>query len=70
MRIPINEVFLHEDLPPFVTKKFSEMRKRSYEHRTKYEEAFVENKNLYFNEIVIGDIAQNFENAFLMEKWI
>ena len=59
---PLNKVFLHEDLPPVVTKKLAEMRKRAHEHRIQHpnEEAFVKNKKLYLNGVIVDEIAQNF----------
>lgn len=59
---PLNNIFLHEDLPPPVTKKLAEMRKRAYEHRTKHpnEEAFVKNKKLYVNGVVVDEVERNF----------
>ena len=45
---PLNKIYIHEDLPPPVTKKLAEMRKRAYEHRMNHpnEEAFVKKQDV------------------------
>ena len=57
---PLNKVFINEDLPPAINKRLAAMRKRAYEHRTKGEEAFVRNKKLYVNGVLVDEIPQNF----------
>ena len=59
---PLNKVFLQEDLPVEVNRKLAAMRKRAYEHRTKHpgEEAYVRNKKLVINGMVVEEIEQHF----------
>ena len=58
----LNRVYLHEDLPPMISKRLAEMRKRAYEHRSNHpnEEAYVKDKKLFINGVVVDQISQNF----------
>ena len=58
----LDQVYIQENLPPLVNKRLAEMRKRAYEHRKSHpgEEAFVKNKKLFLNGIVVDEIHQNF----------
>ena len=57
-----NQVYIQEDLPPFMNKKLAEMRKRAYDHRCNHpgEDAFVKGKKLIINGIIVDEVKQNF----------
>ena len=59
---PLNQVYIQENLPAFINKRLADMRKRAFEHRKSHpgEEAFVKNKKLYLNGVVVDEISQNF----------
>lgn len=60
---PLNQVYVQENLPPLMNKRLGEMRKRAYEHRKNHpdEEAYVKNKKLYVNGVVVEEVtALNF----------
>lgn len=59
---PLNQVFVQENLPPLINKRLADMRKRAFEHRKSHpgEEAFVKNKKLYLNGVMVAEINQNF----------
>lgn len=59
---PLNRVFIQEDLPATANKKLADMRKRAYDHRRNHpsEKAYVKNKKLYINDVVVDEVDQNF----------
>ena len=59
---PLNRVYLQEDLPPEMNKQLADMRKRAYEHRMRYpgESAYVKNKKLFINGVVVEEAHQGF----------
>ena len=59
---PLNEVYIQENLPPEMTKKLADMRKKAFEHRKSHpgEKAYVANKKLYINGTVVEEAKPNF----------
>ena len=45
-----------------MSRKLAELRKRAYEHRTNNpgEKAFVKDKKLYMNDMVVDEVKENF----------
>ena len=59
---PLNRVFIQENLPPEIHVRLSDMRKRAYDHCKNFpgEQAFVRNKRLFINGVVVDEIKQSF----------
>lgn len=57
---PLNKVFIQENLSSEDNKKMAEMRKRAFEYRAQNpgEEAFVRNKKLFINGIIVDELSK------------